>query len=253
MPSSIYISANITMVSPPIGVIQNVIRYYGEASVPRNIRRQRRNNLDTMRRFGSPIIVKHMYNDEDVRVNKAIESPNFSSVYGQTRHDDPLSHGVGFVGLDEAETEWVSPDGDLIVDSPNSPGPGYTKAPKYRGYGPGYLTYAILPDVSQDIFKLTEAGALIRSQQAQVQMGWFPQVNDNDLIVVCTVDNAMNVTATHERYQAKQTNPVSMRGLDRKGRKERDEDFGNRHVIDQNFEMTLVPNNDVIYNVEMDR
>jgi hypothetical protein len=76
---------------------------------------------------------------------------------------------------------------------------------------------------------------LIRSQQAQVQMGWFPQVNDNDLIVVCTVDNAMNVTATHERYQAKQTNPVSMRGLDRKGRKERDEDFGNRHVIDQNF------------------
>lgn len=231
----------------------NVLHYLGETSVPRNVRRRRQNNLHTMRRVGSPIIIKHMYNDEDVRNGDALESPNFSSAYGQTRHDDPLSNGVGFVGVDLSTNEWVSPDGDLVVDSPTSPGPGYTPAPKYRGYGPGYLTYAILPDVSQDIFKLTETGALIRSQSAQVQMGWFPQVNDNDLIIVCTVDNAFNVTATHERYQAKQTNPVSIRGLDRKGRRERDEDFGNRHVIDQNFEMTLVPNNDVIYEVEVDR
>src|SRR3954471_1508906 len=120
--------------------LTNVIRYYGSANVPRNIRRQRQNNLTTMRRFGSPVIVKHMYNDEDVRSGDALESPNFSSVYGQTRHDDPLSHGVGFVGPELATDEWISPDGDLVVAT-SSPGTGYVPAPKYRGYGPGYLTY----------------------------------------------------------------------------------------------------------------
>src|SRR3954471_17008867 len=137
--SHLYVGSNAIFVRPVRGEIENVMHYVGEANVPRNIRRQRQNNLSTMRRLGSPVIIKHMYNDEDVRNGEATESPNFSSVYGQTRHDDPLSNGVGFVGLQEAEDEWVTPDGDLVFNSILSPGPGYTKAPKYRGYGPGYL------------------------------------------------------------------------------------------------------------------
>lgn len=231
----------------------NVIRYVGEGNVPRNIRRQRQNNLDAMRRFGTPVIVKHMFNDRDVQEGRAKESPNFSSVYGQTRHDDPISHGVGFVGIEESDDEWISPQGKLLRGPTSSPGAGYVKAPKYRGYGPGYLTYAILPDVSEDVFKLTETGALIRTQTATAQMGWFPEVNDNDLLIVCEVNNSEQVITTHERYLLKMTSPASMRGLDRRGRRERTEDFGNRHVTDQSFEMTLIPKHDVLYNVEVDR
>lgn len=230
----------------------NVIRYIGEPNVPRNIRQHRGNNLDTMRRFGTPVLIKHMYNSRDVEEGIAQPSPNFDNVYGQTRNRDPISHGVGFVSVETADDEWVSPTGQLVV-AETSPGAGYTQAPKYRGYGPGYLTYVILPDVAEDVFKLNEVGALIKVQTAMVQMGWFPEVNDNDLIITATIDDAERVIETHERYLAKMTNPVSMRGLDRKGRREYTEDFGNRHVIDQNFELTLLPEKDELYQVEVDR
>lgn len=232
----------------------NAIRYIGEPNIPRDIKQHRGNNLDTLRRFGSPVIVKHMYNSTDVDAGIAQPSPNFESVYGQTRHDDPISHGIGFVSVELSEDEWVTPNGLLHpTRTTESPGAGYTRAPKYRGYAEGYLVYAILPDVAQDVFKLNEVGALIRVQEAQVQMGWYPEVGDNDLLITCTIDQAEQVIETHERYLAKMTNPVSMRGLDRKGRRERTEDFGNRHVIDQWFEMTLIPAKDELYKVETDR
>lgn len=233
--------------------VQNVIRYLGEPIVPRDVTRQRANSLDTLRRFGSPVIVKHMYNSTDVDSGIAKNSQNFQDAYGQTRHGDPISHGVGFVSVEESPDEWIKPDGTGIVVSNTSPGAGYIPAPKYRGYGPGYLTYMILPDVAEDVFKLSETGALIRVQTAQAQMGWFPEVNDNDLLITCTIDSAERVVSVHERYLAKMTNPVSLRGLDRGGRRERNEDFGNRHVINQWFEMTLVPAKDSLYQVETDR
>lgn len=233
--------------------LTNVIRYKGEPVVPRDILRQRANNLETLRRFGSPVVVKHMYNDRDRQDKIAEPSPNFSSVYGQTRNHDPISHGVGLVSVEKSKDEWISPDGKTIVQSLTSPGTGYIQAPKYRGYGPGYLIYAILPDVSEDIFKLSETGALIRVQTAEVQMGWYPDVNDNDLLITCRIDRAERVIETFERYLLKQTSPSSMRGQDRLGRREYGEDFGNRHITDQSFQMTLLPKHDTLYNVEIDR
>jgi len=230
----------------------NAIRYIGDQNIPRDIKQHRGNNLDTMRRFGAPVLIKHMYISTDVDTGVAVPSPNFDDVYGQTRKGDPISHGIGFVSAETSPDEWVSPEG-LLVSSPTSPGAGYTPAPKYRGYGPGYLTYVIMPDVATDVFKLNEVGALIKIQTALAQMGWFPEVNDNDLIISVTIDQSEKVIDTHERYLAKMTNPVSMRGLDRKGRRERSEDFGNRHVVDQNFEMTLLPAKDTLYSVETDR
>jgi hypothetical protein len=110
-----------------------------------------------------------------------------------------------------------------------------------------------MPDVAEDVFKLNEAGVLIRVQTAQAQMGWFPEMADNDLLITCRIDRGENVIETKERYLLKMTNPVSIRGFDRLGAREYTEDFGNRHVTDQFFEMTLIPKNDELYNVETDR
>lgn len=249
----------VVLPTPASGQPINVIRYTGEGNVPRNIRRHRANNLDTMRRFGTPIIVKHMYNDRDRKEGRAVPSPNLSSVYGQTRHDDPLSHGIGFVGAENgvmitSSDEWYDTTGrDLTIKTGALPGANWAPAPKYRGFGPSYLTYGILPDVSEDVFKLTETGVLIRTQTARVQMGWYPEVNDNDLLVIVQIDEAERVVDSYERFQLKMTTPASMRGLDRKGRKEYTEDFGNRHITDQSFEMTLIPQTDKLYDVEIDR
>jgi hypothetical protein len=207
--------------------------------------------------MGSPVIVKHMYNDRDVQDGVAEAGPNFSTVYKQTRHDDPLSHGVGYVSVEKSEDEWIHPDGKTIVVSAAQPAnigsQAFIRAPKYRGFGPGFLIYMILPDVAEDVFKLTETGALIKVQSATAQAPWFPEINDNDLIIACTVDRGERVVSTEERYQAKMSSPVSMRGYDHKGRREYTEDGGNRHVVNQTFEMALVPKNDVLYNVETDR
>lgn len=235
----------------PLG-LTNVMRYVGSADVPRSVRMQRANNLDTMRRLGSPVIVKHMFTDLDYQNSVALKSPNFSDTYGQPRHGDPISHGVGYVGIPASTNEWVSPTGALVI-SATDPGGGHVPAPRYRGFGPGYLMYMIMPDAAEDVFKLSEAGALMRVQTAQAQTSWFPEINDNDLIITCQIDEGERVITTFERYQAKMTNPISIRGLDRRGRREYTEDFGNRNVTDQNFEMVLIPHRDELYNVETDR
>src|SRR4051812_1540830 len=130
----------------------NVIRYTGDPNVPYDMRALRANSLDLMRWMGTPIIAKHMYNDRDVKNGIAIVSPNWSTTYRQPRANDPISHGVGFVSVETQPGEWVSPDGRLVI-ADVSPGVGYTAAPKYRGYGPGYLTYVMFPDVAEDVFR----------------------------------------------------------------------------------------------------
>lgn len=235
--------------------VNNIIHYVGEAHVPQDIRRRRMQVMQNMLRMGTPVIVKHQYNIGDVEKGIAKKSPTWDDVYGQERHDDPFSHGVGFVSVEDSEDEWIHPTTGAIVVSPTSPGAGYVKAPAYRGYGPGYLTFAILPDVTEDMFKLDESGALIRIQNARAKMAWYPEVNDNDLLVLVELDGQEQVIATHERYKLKQTTQVSMRGLNRRGRRYPGEpmDFGNQLAVNQIFELALIPPNDTAYEVEVDR
>lgn len=227
-------------------------KYVGEESVPQDVKRRRRQVYDAMRRFGAPVLIKHMYNADDVIAGVAEPSPDFSPVYGQSRNDDPLSHGVGYVSVEKSLNEWYSLDSGEIVVANASPGVGYAQAPKYRGFGPGYLTYIIEPDTAEDVFKLSETGVLIKTQTATAQAPWFPEINDNDLLINVILKNNL-IAQTLERYQAKMTNPISIRGLDRMGRREYTEDGGNRFVVNQQFQMTLIPSNTHWYDVETDR
>jgi hypothetical protein len=235
-------------VSPGLHYVR---KYVGEEQVPQSIKSLRRKVYDAMRHLGSPVLVKHRYNADDVERGLARRSDNYSKAYGQGRHDDPISHGVGFVSVEEADDEWVMPDGTLKY-SETQPS-GAIKAPKYRGYGPGYLLWMIQPDAAVDLFKVNEAGVFIKVQSATAQAPWFPEINDNDLIINVEVDPNGSILKTYERFQAKQTNPVSIRGMDRSGRKEYTEDGGNRFVVNQNFEMALMPETDIVYKVEVDR
>ena len=235
--------------------VQNIIHYTGEPHVPQDIRRRRVQVMQNMLRMGTPVIIKHQYNIGDVEDGIAKKSPTWDDIYSQERHDDPFSHGVGFVSVEDSDNEWINPQTGAIVVAGSSPGAGYVKAPKYRGYGPGYLTFAILPDVSEDMFKLDESGALIRIQNARAKMGWFPEVNDNDLLILAELDNHEQVITTHERYKLKQTTQISMRGLNRRGRRYPGEpmDFGNQLAVNQVYELALIPPNDTAYDVEVDR
>lgn len=228
-------------------------KYVGEESAPQDVKRLRRQVHDLMRRMGQPVIIKKLLTINDVDQNYAERSANYDSVYGQTRNNDNLSWGAGFVSIEKSDNEWINPSSGQIERYETAPAATWPKAPRYRGYGPGIVTYVIEPDAAQDYFTLTPAGAMMQVQTAEVTMGWYPKINDGDLIIHVELDEHGNVVESGQRYQAKMTTPVSVRGLDRKGRKEYSGDFGNRYIVNQNFPITLVPENNILMKVEIDR
>jgi hypothetical protein len=228
-------------------------KYVGEENIPQDIKRLRRQVHDMMRRMGQPVIVKKMLTIKDVENGYAERSANYDTIYGQTRNNDNLSWGTGFVSKEKSKNEWINPSTGQIVKEDYNPDPSWDKAPKYRGFGPSIVTYLIEPDAAQDFFTLTPTGAMMQVQTADVTMGWFPQIHDNDLIINVELDEYGHVISSEKRYQAKMGTPVSIRGLDRRGRKDRGEEFGNRHIVNQTFPINLVPSNNVLMNVEIDR
>lgn len=231
-------------------IYKNIIRYTGESDVPHEIRRRREQHMETMRRMGTPVLIKHMYNINDV--SKGVAYEVFDTIYKQSTDSDPLSHGVGFASVETQDGEWVDEEGNIHVAK--NPQTGWESAPRYRGYGPGYLTYCILPDVQEDIWKLSPKGALLHTQQARVQLPWWPPCGDNDLLITVELDSQEKIVKTYERYQIKQVSPISMRGLNRLGQREFNMNAGgNRFFVGQSCEANKVPENQPIYEVDTDR
>jgi len=228
-------------------------KYVGNESAPQDIKRLRRQVHDMMRRMGQPVIIKKMLTVKDVEENYAERSANYDSIYGQTRNNDNLSWGSGFVSKEKSDDEWIDLSTGEVVRSDYTPNDSWPKAPKYRGFGPGILTYVIQPDIAEDFFKLTPEGAMFQTQMAELTMGWFPKVDDNDLIINVELGNNGRVIAAGRRYQAKIVNPVTMRGLDNNGRIENKGYLNNRHTVNQKYQITLVPANNILMNVEVDR
>lgn len=253
-----------SLVSP---IYQDVRFYLGDPSAPRDILRQRQYAQEALQRMGTPVLLKRMYTSLDVDQGVAQVSPGQDVIYRQSRHNDPLSYGVGFCSIDTQEGEWYDTQTlELYVtgfgEGPPQPtyeGQTFAPAPRYRGYGPGFLTYAVLPDVPEDVFKLTPQGAMFHTQQARLQLPWWPIVGDNDLLVIVELDDAGRIAQTYERYTLKQVNPITMRGLDRSGRREytgagAPDAGGNRFWVGQQCEAAYVPQlTDPIYSVEVDR
>jgi hypothetical protein len=227
-------------------------RYMGEKNVPSDVRRRRRSVYEMLRRMGTPMLVKHRLNDQDVQAGTATQSPVYSEIYGQTRNEDPLSYGAGYVSVELSPDEWYNDEG-VITTSQGSPGSGWVQAPLYRGFGKGELTWIIEPDRAQDYYKATTGGPLFKVQEATAIAPWWPNIDDNDLLINVVLDRAGTIIDTGERFEAKMVNPISMRGLDRRGRKEYGEDGGNRFVVNQSFEMARIPENNVLYSVPVDR
>jgi len=249
-------------------IYHNVIRYLGDADIPQDIIRRRRQSMETMRRLGTPVLIKRKFTIKDVEEGVAVESQGFDPIYGDTTHDDAFSYGVGYVSKETTRGEWIVPSSEpeneaaTLVIAEEPPTEDSVPAPTYRGYGPGYLTYAILPDAPEDVFKRTEEGALIQIQQARFVLPWHPQVGDDDLLILCEIGPSEEILQTFERYQLKQVTPITMRGSaallrDRWGRREVNSAKltagGNRFIIQQQCEGAKVPETDPIYRVETDR
>lgn len=268
----------------PIFMGQRSSQFYGQPDIPYDVASRRRSVEEMLDRMGTPVVHKHRYSDLDRISGSAVKENDvitdlLDDIYNQPRNFEPLSHGVGFVGAKDgvviySDDEFFNPDwngtGNFIwrigVDGDTPPN-GYLPAPKYRGYGPGSLLNIIMPDRAEDYFKANVGGPLFKVQEAYAIASWYPDINDNDLIITVEVGsggqvlnldpygNLPNTNQQNDRFEAKMTSPVSMRGHNRGGSRERgyNDSWGNRFVVNQTFEMALLPLTDITYEVEVDR
>lgn len=244
-----------SILDPAHPIYTDVRKFTGDPDVPWDIRNQRISSLEVMQRMGTPVLLKRVYTIEDVENGIAQESPTMDDTMGQSTYaTDEVSYGVGFCSIETQKGEWYDPATNKLYIGSVQPDPTYLPAPLYRGYGPGFLTYAILPDRPEDVWKLTPQGAMIRQQSATVQLPWWPQVGDNDILICVRLGNDGRIIQSYERYQLKMVTPITMRGMDRMGDREFEVNAGgNRWWIGQQCEIVKVPTSDPIYNVEIDR
>lgn len=275
----------------PIYMGKRPSQSYGTPDVPQDIARRRQSVWDIMQRMGSPIVTKHRLTDIDRQMGSARKVQDVApdlvdDIYDQTRNFDPLSYGTGFVGAIDGEIiysddEFFDPNWNGFVPNTTTvdntfiwrkgvdgshPPNGYLPAPKYRGFGPGSLIYIIMPDRAEDYFKASVGGPLFKVQEAYAIAPWYPDINDNDLIISVEVGPGGQIIdldpygklpkdQKHDRFEAKMSSPISIRGHDRRGSRERgySDTWGNRFVVNQTFEMALLPTTDTTYDVEVDR
>jgi hypothetical protein len=181
-----------------------------------------------------------MWNDLDIRNGKAKPCPaSYDADYDHTRSNCPICFGVGWVSVED--------DPDRYIDSRGRPTttPTDTHAPLYGGFGEPTLTRAVLPDAATDIFRLNEAGALIRTQEAEAWAYFDPDMGDNDMIIeVELAYDDRTIKGEGDRYQLKMVNPTTIRGWGKRTKNQ-------EHRVGQNFHMNLVPSNNILMSVPL--
>lgn len=154
-------------------------RNLGPRSDPQDIRDLRQSNYDVHDQLGQPVVIKHRWNERDLREGRAQKCPFHDQFYDQDLPTCPYCFGTGYLG----------------------------------GFADGILTYATIADAREDTFRLTDAGALLHDRSPQVNFPWTPLVGDNDLLIAVELADDAEIADTYDRYTLRQSQPVTVRGL----------------------------------------
>jgi len=211
----------------------------GPPSTPQEIKRQRRQAGDLLRRYGQPIIHRHMYTLDDVDKGVAKKCPScFDEAYSQVRNDCPVCFSIGFVSTEDDTERFLDSNGNYTYSSTD------VVAPKYGGFAEPVLTLIVQPDVPIDLFKINDRGVLTRVEQAQAFTYFNPYFADNDLLIMVEISiDGYTIRNILDYYQAKNANQHTIRGWGKRVRNQ------NQHVISQSFEMAMVPPNNILHSV----
>lgn len=211
----------------------------GPPSTPQEIKRHRRQVGDMLRRYGQPIIHRHRYTLDDLEKGVAKHCPAcFDDAYSQTRNDCPVCYSVGLVSVDDDPERYIDDYGNMTSIETDM------HAPLYGGFARPSLTLMMQPDVAIDLFKIGDRGVLTRVEDSKAYTYFQPEFADNDiLITVLIAQDGYSIKEILDHYEAKITNNMTIRGW---GKRVRDQ---NMFTIGQEFEMVLVPPNNVLHNV----
>lgn len=211
----------------------------GAPSTPQEIKRHRRQVGDMLRRYGQPVVHRHMYTLDDVDNGIAKKCPAcFDDAYSQVRNDCPVCHSVGFVSTTDSPDQFIDEYGELTYSQTSLP------APLYGGFAEPTLTLVMQPDVPIDLFKINERGVLTRIEDSKAYTYFNPMFADNDILITVEVaQDGYNIKNVLDWYQTKKANQHTIRGWGKRVRNQ------NQYIIAQEFEMALVPPNNVLRKV----
>lgn len=216
------------------------IKNVGPPSTPQEIKRHRRQVGDMLRRFGQPVIHRRMLTLDDVDRGYAKKCPAcFDDAYSQVRNDCPICHSIGFVSAKDNPTRFIDEQGNYTSE------PTGTLAPVYGGFDAPTLTMIMQPDVPIDLFSFNDRGVLTRVEQAKAYTYFNPLFADNDILISVEIaQDGYSIRRILDHYQAKMANQHTIRGWGRFRSRNQ-----NQFIVAQEFEMALVPPNNVFRRV----
>ena len=189
----------------------SVDRTVGPRSVPQSIRDLRQSSFNYHDELGQPVIVKHRWNEQDLREGLAKKCPFHDDYYDQDLSTCPYCFGTGYLG----------------------------------GYADGVLTYATIADSTEDVFRLTDQGLLLHDRSPQLTAPWTPKMGDNDLIITVELNpRTGEVLDTFDRYTLRQVTPTSIRGPGYKNTRN-----SLPYVVNQSATIDVVPYGSVLNDV----
>lgn len=209
----------------------------GAPNTPQEVKRFRRQNMDLCRWQGQSVILKHMWNQDDVTAGIAKKCPAcYDDAYDQVRNDCGVCYSVGFVSVENDPTHrFINTLGVIVSINPGT----NVEAPRYGGFGPSFLTWVLEPDVAVDVFRINEQGVMIQTYDATSFAPWYPKLGDNDLLInVDLGPDGYTILSTHKRFQLKMVQQVTLRGWGKRGQ-------GQQHLIGQTFQMSAIPSSNI--------
>jgi hypothetical protein len=183
----------------------------GPASVPQEIKDLRRSSLDFHRTMGQTVVHKHRWNERDVREGRAQHCPYHSQAYQQDREWDQYCFGTGYLG----------------------------------GFADGVITYVTIGDTDEDVFTLSDQGALLYERHPGLVAPWTPLLGDGDLIIVAELaPNGHDIVELGDRYELREVSPITMRGPNYKNTV-----HTKPYIVNQEAQIDLLPYGHELYTV----
>jgi hypothetical protein len=204
--------------------IENVMFKYGydDGTTPADLQNLRRSFFDYTFRYGQPVIIKRIYNTDDVAVGRTDWDATFDDVYEQS---STIGSNLGFsAGWNEGFFTYITlGDGGSMVDD---------DTPNRTGSYKIFVTPAVAP--------------------------WTPFIQDGDMIVTVRIEmpdpqGPITITGTGDRYRAQKVFPVPVRAeTNRRYMNSETNYIENKDlIVSQNFEAVRLPKSDPAYKIEI--
>jgi len=204
--------------------IENMMFKYGydDGTTPSELKNLRQSVFDYTFRYGNPVVIKRIYNTDDVAKGKTNWDETFDDVYEQS---STIGSNYGFsAGWSDGYFTYITlGDGNMMIDD---------DTPNRAGTFKMFVTSGVAP--------------------------WTPALQDGDLIISTRIElnanNQVTITGTGDRYRIQKVFLVPLRSELNRGYMNSETNYVENQdiMVSQNFEAVRIPRSDPVYNIGID-